>query len=260
MNESNGNNVSLPLVRRLEAVGFRAWPAASVQYDGSWQVRLTGGHSSKRLNCIVALDPSDGRDIAIRLEKASRKFVSYGRPLVVRETPLTPPAMIGEMRSSGWERFETVIVKTCDLAALDLPETMDHLPNHDIGRFVDASLTLSGEGSSFKPGLAEVLSAIKPPLGLFTIERPQEGPLAAALCVQDNDLAGIMALMVSAARRGEGIGTEILSAALRWARVRGARMAWLQVEENNTAAEALYKKLRFVEAYRYHYWRDASVA
>ncbi len=82
---------NLPLVRRLEAVGFRAWPASSVQYDGSWQVRLTAGHPSNRLNSIVPLDPSDHRDVEIRLAKASRKFEAYGRPAVLRQTPLASP-------------------------------------------------------------------------------------------------------------------------------------------------------------------------
>ena len=58
----------LPLVRRLEAVGFRAWPADAVTYDGSWLIRLTANHDSRRLNSVNPLDPSDIRDIAIRLE------------------------------------------------------------------------------------------------------------------------------------------------------------------------------------------------
>ena len=68
----------LPKVRRLEAVGFRAWPAATVQYDGSWLCRLTAGHPSRRLNSVNPLDPSDTRDIAIRLEKAGKRFADYG--------------------------------------------------------------------------------------------------------------------------------------------------------------------------------------
>nr|MDH4438764.1 GNAT family N-acetyltransferase [Rhizobium sp.] len=59
--------------------------------------------------------------------------------------------------------------------------------------------------------------------------------------------------------RGEGLGVEILSTALRWARMRGARTAWLQVVADNEAALALYAKMGFAEAYRYHYWRKAEV-
>lgn len=254
----NGPAANLPLVRRLEAVGFRAWPAASVQYDGSWQVRLNGGYGSKRLNCVVPLDPSDSRDIGPRLGKAGRRFASHGRTLLVRETPLTPPAVLEFMREQGWERFESVTVMTCDLVSCDLPDTMDHLPSHDIGRFVDAYLTLAGEDASLKPGLAEVVSAIKPPAGLFIIEDPETGPLATALCVQDNDLAGILSVCVDQSARRQGRGTEILSTALRWARMRGARSAWLQVETDNAPALALYAKFGFTEAYRYHYWRQGA--
>ncbi|GEO86347.1 MULTISPECIES: GNAT family N-acetyltransferase [Alphaproteobacteria] len=258
---SASTDQNLPLVRRLEAVGFRAWPATSVQYDGSWQIRLSGGHPSKRLNCVVALDPSDSRDIAVRLEKAARKFEAHGRPILVRETPLTPKPLIDRMRADGWERFEEVMTLTCDLTAIELPEdTLDHLPSHDVGRYVDADLIVHGSDPALKPALAEVVSAIKPPSGLFVIEDPAEGPVAVALCVQDNDLASIMSLAVKADHRQRGLGLEILTAALRWARMRGARTAWLQVVADNAPALALYAKLGFVEAYRYAYWRKGANA
>ena len=248
---------NLPLVRRLEAVGFRAWPAATVIYDGSWQLRLSGGHPSKRLNCVVPLDPSDVREMDIRLEKARKRFQSYGRTLLLRQTPLSPPALIERLPGVGWERFETVKVMTADLTQLTLPETIDHLPTHDVGRFVDANLFVNGDDTGLKPALAEVLSAIKPATGLFVIEKPAHEPAAVALCVQDNDLAGIMELAVAASRRREGLGAEILASALRWARISGARSAWLQVLDTNAPALALYRKFGFTEAYEYHYWREA---
>ena len=48
-----------PIVRRFEAAGFRAWPAAAVHYDGTWVMRLTAGHPAKRLNSVNPLDPGD---------------------------------------------------------------------------------------------------------------------------------------------------------------------------------------------------------
>jgi len=251
---------SLPLVRRLEAVGFRAWPASSVHYDGSWQVRLTAGHPSKRLNSVVPLDPSDHRDIAIRLEKAQRKFEAYGRPMVVRETPLAPPQLMDFLRESGWQCFDETIVMTADLTALDLPDTLDHLPSHNVGRYVDANLVVEGTDPIRKPALAEVVSGIKPPSGLFIIEDAEAGPVATALCVQDNDLAGILSLAVASAHRRRGLATEILASALRWARTRSARTAWLQVTAGNEPAIALYHGFGFHEVYRYRYWQPRADA
>jgi ribosomal protein S18 acetylase RimI-like enzyme len=245
----------LPLVRRLEAVGFRAWPAASVLYDGSWQVRLTGGHPSKRLNCVVPLDPSDLRDLDIRLLKAAKRFEDHGRTLVIRETPLAPGALIRHLEQDGWNAFETADVLTVDLANLELPDTLDYLPSHDIGRFADACLYVAGEDPALKPALAEILSAIKPSSGFFMKQDPNNGAVATVLCVQDNDLAGILSLAVAPVHRREGLGTEMLSAALRWARISGAKAAWLQVEAGNEAALALYSRFGFRKVYSYRYWR-----
>ncbi|AYD02686.1 GNAT family N-acetyltransferase [Neorhizobium sp. NCHU2750] len=248
---------NLPLVRRLEAVGFRAWPAASVVYDGSWQVRLTGGHPSKRVNCVVPLDPSDHRDLDLRLARAAKRFGDYGRTLVLRETPLAPPAMIRHLEADGWEMFETADVMTVDLSHLELPDTLDYLPSHDIGRFADACLQVSEEDAALKPALAEILSAIKPPSGFFMKQDPGNGAVATVLCVQDNDLAGILSLAVAQSHRRGGLGTEMLSSALRWARISGAKTAWLQVEASNDGAISLYDRFGFTRAYSYRYWRKS---
>jgi len=250
----------LPKVRRLEAVGFRAWPAASVQYDGSWQVRLTAGHPSKRVNSVVPLDPYDCSNLDTRIEKAARRFLDYGRPLTFRQTPLMAPQIVARLRETGWVRIEESLVMSVDLADMDLSGHMDHLPSHDIGRFVDGMLVIEGEAKAGKAGLAEILHSIRLPNGLFLAENPADGPVAGAICVLDNDLAGIMQLAVAVDRRRQGFGAEILASALRWARISGASRAWLQVTASNAAARALYDRFGFVEEYRYAYWRRGSEA
>lgn len=245
----------LPAVRRLEAVGFRAWPAETVVYDGSWQWRLTPGHPSKRLNALVPLDPSDIRDMEARLERAGAHFAAAGKPLTVRETPLAPPALIERLSARGWRRFDSTAVMTVDLVGLTLPDLLDHIPSHDIARFVEASHAVEG-GADHRAALARVIGAIQPPSGLFVIEAIGDGPVATAIAVQDNDLAGICGLAVRADRRREGLGAEILASALRWARMRGARSAWLQCGTGNTAALALYERFGFSPLYHYHYWQE----
>lgn len=246
----------LPSVRRLEAVGFRAWPAASVQYDGSWLIRLNAGHPSKRINSINPLDPSDTRDIPERLEKAGRRFAEYGRQLLVRQTPLTPPPLISYMNDANWTSVgETAVMmaELADSAAVESSDVIEHLPSRDVGRFVDARIRVAGEDDALKAGLTEVISAIKPETGLFIFEEPGFGPVAVSLTVQDNDLAGILQLAVAAEKRGRGIAKEILHSSMRWAKLKGAKRAWVQVEMDNEQAVALYRKAGFREVYRYVY-------
>lgn len=244
---------NLAIVRRLEAVGFRAWPAASIQYDGSWQIRLTAGHPSKRLNSVNPLDPNDHDDIEVRVERAARRFGSYGRPLVFRQSPLAPAPLEAYFDEHAWRRFDETIVMTGSIDQLDIDGGMDHLPVRDIGRYVDAAIFVHGREQALKPGLTEVLNAIRPPSGLFVIEDEDTGPVSTALCVHDNDLAGLFELATRADRRRAGHGREVVTAALRWARHRGAETAWLQVESANVAAAALYRGLGFKEVYRYAY-------
>jgi ribosomal protein S18 acetylase RimI-like enzyme len=59
---------------------------------------------------------------------------------------------------------------------------------------------------------------------------------------------------VSTARRGRGLGRAVSVGALRWAARRGARRAYLQVAQGNTAALALYEALGFTTHHDYaHY-------
>ena len=56
----------------------------------------------------------------------------------------------------------------------------------------------------------------------------------------------------------EGLARRIVLSALKWARLRGARQAWLQVEAANRPARRLYEAIGFSEVYRYHYRRPPA--
>lgn len=259
MNGVAGPRPDFAIVRRLEAVGFRAWPAASIQYDGSWQIRLTAGHPSKRLNSVNPLDPSDHHDIPERIERAAQRFRAYERPLVFRQSPLAPKELEDFLDGEGWPRFEETIVMIADLDDIDLESALDRLPMRDVGRYVDASLSVHGRDRALKPGLTEVLSSIRPPSGLFVLEDGRSGPAATALCIHDNDLAGIFELATRTDLQRQGYGRSVVMTALRWARLRGAEKAWLQVEAANIPAVGLYRGLGFREVYRYAYRKRPEV-
>jgi ribosomal protein S18 acetylase RimI-like enzyme len=243
---------NLALVRRLEAVGFRAWPAASVHYDGSWAVRLTAGHPSKRLNSVNPLDPADHRDMDMRITRAAKRFGAYGRPLVFRLSPLAPLQLAAHFDAVGWRRFDETKVMIARLEEIDLDSGMDQIPLQDIGRYVNASIAIRGEDPERKAGLTEVVESIRPPSGMFVLE-DGDGPVASALCVHDNDLAGLFDVAVRPDQQGKGFARSIVRTALRWAAAQGAQRAWLQVMSANKSAVSLYSRLGFDAAYLYSY-------
>jgi ribosomal protein S18 acetylase RimI-like enzyme len=49
------------------------------------------------------------------------------------------------------------------------------------------------------------------------------------------------------------LASRLCAALLNRARAAGARVAYLQVDAGNAPARAIYRRLGFVDAYRYHY-------
>lgn len=242
----------LPLVRRIEALGFRAWPASNSLYDGSWLVRLTAGHPSRRLNSVNALDRMDDRELDARIARIAGRFAAFDRSVVFRQTPLAPPALAAWLDERRWSHEGETLVMTAPTAALPLDDAREQIPLQDVGVFVEAVLAVHGGRRDLKSGLAEVLSAIRPAKGMFVISEG-DVPVATALAVHDGEFVGVFEVATAGGRRREGLGRAVTTAALRWAATRGAARAWLQVETDNAPALGLYGGLGFSEAYRYHY-------
>ena len=241
------------VVRRLEAAGFRAWPASSTHYDGTWAVRLTQSFPARRLNSVNPLDPSDHTDIELRVARAGERFAAAGRPLIFRQSPLAPPELVAHLDAKGWAREGETIVFKADLTRIDLSKAIDRIPIRDGERYLEASLKVHGRPESLREGLWQVLSAIRPSTAFFVREEPEDEPVAVALAITDNDLAGILDVAVAPAMRRRGIALDLIRTALRHSAHRGARTGWLQVEADNEAGLALYRGLGFEEAYRYVY-------
>src|SRR6185312_12485159 len=121
-------------------------------------------------------------------------------------------------------------------------QAMHHIPLKDIGRFISAAIKVDKLDPSFRPGLSEIIGSIQPEAGLFVLERRNE-PVTTAICVHDGDLAGLFEVATAAAERGKGYGRRTILSALKWAKSRGAKRAWLQVEANNETARQLYESI-----------------
>lgn len=241
----------LTRVRRFEAAGFRAWPAAHVHYDGTWAIRLTPGHPGKRLNSVNPLDPADSGDVAERLARAADQFAAAGASLVLRLSPLAAPAIASHLDAAGWTRSGLSHVMAAQLSAFDFSDVLDQLPVRDVQRFATAHAAVrGGDGVA----VARVVSRIEPEAGMFVHEVAGR-PAATAICVQDADLAGLFEVATAADHRRAGHARRTVLTALKWARLRGARIAWLQVEADNRAALDLYSSLGFSTLYSYHYRR-----
>ncbi len=203
---------SLPAVRRLEAAGFRAWPAETVEYEGSWQKRLTPGHATRRANCLVPLDPGDTRDIAERIAGVESWYAAAGMAMVVKQTPLCPPQLVDWLQANGWRSEGEVSVQTATLSDYAQVAGLDMIPSHDVVRFVDACIAVEG-GSSRTPRAAmeRLFGALKPETGMFILGETSDHPKAVALCVHDGILPGCSRSLSRQANAGRGSGERLRS-------------------------------------------------
>ncbi len=248
------SSVSLPEVRRLEAVSFRSWPAANTRYDKTWALRLTAGHPAKRLNSVNPLDPADHSDLDERIASAARLFQSHGRPLIFRHSPLAPVELENRLDARGWLRFDETHVMTMELDGYGIDEKIITLPCTDVGKWIDQSVAMESFSSDVKPGVSELIDNVQGEVGLF-LKEDDDQPKAAAMAVRFDDLVGLFEIVSNPAARRKGYGRAIVRDALAWARSRGAKRAWLQVVVENNAAVELYQSIGFSEVYSYAYRR-----
>jgi ribosomal protein S18 acetylase RimI-like enzyme len=88
---------------------------------------------------------------------------------------------------------------------------------------------------------------------LYLSARDRDGVVGVLRAALADDWVALSCLAVSARGRGHGLARTLTAVALEVATGRGARHAFLQVEDENSVARRLYESLGFVPAERYHY-------
>jgi len=81
--------------------------------------------------------------------------------------------------------------------------------------------------------------------------------MAAGTASLSQGWASIHGMRTLATSRGRGLAARVLAGLADAATARALERVFLQVEEDNSAALALYRRAGFSTAWRYHYWRRA---
>ncbi|XUZ98099.1 GNAT family N-acetyltransferase [Streptomyces araujoniae] len=252
----------------LAAVTARAWQPVESEPLGEWRLRAAGGFT-RRANSVLPLgDP--GLPLGEAFDRIEQWYGERGLPPYVQTATGAEGAqetLCAELERRGWRREVTAEVRIAALAPVgDLDADVSAVR---LAREPDAAwLSRYQRFSTPGPHVLRVLGS-GPSVWFATVAGGARGegagagsgdgepPAAIGRCVVDGRWAGFMAVEVAPEHRRRGLATAVMAALARRALDEGASAAWLQVEEDNEGAGALYDGMGFAPHHRYHHFRPA---
>jgi N-acetylglutamate synthase len=241
----------------LARVAASAWQPEEVAPLGGWRLRWAAGFT-KRANSVLPLgDPGMPLDEALARVRAW--YEERGLPAYVQtetESQEDEQRLTEALTRCGWRPEGPTEVWTGALAPVgDLGDT----GRVRLSRTCDDAWLSRYHRAGGDPGphIARVLHR-GPSVWFATVpaDRDDAPPAAIGRCVADGRWAGFMAVEVDPAHRRRGLARAVMAALARRALDEGASAAWLQVEDGNEGARALYTALGFARHHAYQYFRQ----
>ncbi|GAA4694208.1 GNAT family N-acetyltransferase [Phytohabitans rumicis] len=234
----------------LELAANEAWPAPVQDHLGGWLLRAADGWTGRGNSALPIGDPD--RPLEAAIDAVERWYVEHGlRPLINTPLPLATPVG-ASLDARGWSARPLTLVQTAPLRAIvdAVPPRakvqLAHAPSDDWLAIA------AGRKGGLPAAARHILTAVRQLR--FAHVYDENGRLLAiargTVTGEGQWLCLALIEVVPEAQRG-GLAQQVIAALARWASEAGATRAFLQVEERNTAANALYSKLGFTTHHSY---------
>ncbi|SEK28539.1 GNAT family N-acetyltransferase [Streptacidiphilus jiangxiensis] len=249
-----------PTAAELQRIAARGWNALEQEALGGWVLRASSGFTRRGNSTQTLGDPGLPLDEA--LDRVQAWYTARGLPAFVELTsPGSTPGLEAALATRGAQEAGT-FVRTAPLARLAAPVSA---PAADVrlARVADEAWLARYQrvgADAVKTAAARELLHSGASVWFASVSLPDvpDGPAAIGRCVVDGAWAGFAAIEVAPQARRRGLASAVMATLASRAAEEGACGAYLQVEEVNTAAGALYDRLGFDVAYRYAYARLAD--
>ncbi|WP_068925451.1 GNAT family N-acetyltransferase [Planobispora rosea] len=232
----------------------QAWPAFErVDRDG-WTLRAAGG-VTRRANSVLPLGTR--ADLEDAVEEAEEFYAGRGQPCVFSVGGGATPGLDGLLEARGYRLADPTLVMTASLAEAVPERSGKGAGGGDAGpevriaaapgrEWTDVWWSVDGRYGSGRGTATRILTGV--PAAYASL-----GEEAVGRGVPQGEWFGIYCMATVPHARRRGHAERLLGALLSHGREQGAEQAYLVVTEANTGARALYERLGFTVAGRYHY-------
>jgi N-acetylglutamate synthase len=237
----------------LELAANDAWPAPTQARLGNWILRAAGNWTGRANSALAVGDPD--RTLEAAIDAVTDWYAAHGqRALINAPMPLAAPVNAA-LDQRGWTARPLTLVQTALVAPLldRLPARPDLPPVELADTPGDEWYAMVAEHKgTLPPSAVRILTGV--PEVVFAHVHDADGDLIAiargAITGPDRWL-GISLLQTAPAARRQGLGQHVLRGLAQWATQHGSPHAYLQVEERNTPAVALYRRIGFATHHTY---------
>jgi ribosomal protein S18 acetylase RimI-like enzyme len=247
----------------LERIAALGWRGLRTERLGGWLLRSSGGWTG-RANSVLplgapGLDPDPERDLTAALAAVRAWYAEVGQRALIQVPLPVRTDLRDALLARGWEDAWGALVMTAGTAETlaALPARPD-LPTVELTRQPsEAWLAAYHYRGGALPAVAvDVLRTGAAPVFGTIVEDGRV--LAVARAAVDEGWIGVTAVEVDAGQRRRGLAKHLLRGILQHGLLAGAHSAYLQTEDSNVAARALYEGVGFAVHHSYRYLREPS--
>ena len=244
------------LLSRVEDAGLNASAPPQQRWVDGWLVRFSPG-KAKRARCVNAV--AAGRlSMQEKFALCQQVFDEAQLPLIFRITPMSEPQKLDSwLEGNGLRPLEDTRVMVNDnLGALSPEALPPGISLQRVGHAAFAQIVGQMRGSplSQQQAHAQRLELSPVPFEGWVLRRSGESAvLACGQTAAEAEMVGLYDVFTASEARNNGWARMLCGQLLDRARLRGARIGYLQVDASNLAARSVYRRLGFRDAYAYHY-------
>ncbi|MFI6782681.1 GNAT family N-acetyltransferase [Micromonospora sp. NPDC050276] len=240
----------------LERAADEAWPAPTRGRLGDWLLRSAEGWTGRANSALPIGDPD--RPLAAAVDAVERWYAELGQPALIN-TPLPLAAPVGaELDARGWGSRPPTLVQTAPLPLL-APTPANAPTGGWGGAGVELATAPSDEwlaiAAGRKGGLPDaarhVLTAVDQVRFAHVYADDALVAVGRGTVTGQGRWLGLSLIEVLPSARRQGLARRVINELAAWGGTSGATHAFLQVEQRNAAAVALYQRLGFTTHHTY---------